>query len=1020
MPEIDRRQFLKIVGAGAGAAAAVGCSDPIDKLIPYVVQPEEIVPGIPTFYASTCQECPAACGLYVKTREGRPIKLEGNPDHPVNRGALCARGQASLVRAYHPDRFPGPMRRGADGKLAPISWDDANRLLAGEIQKSGARTWVLGGDTGPTASAWIDEWVEAVGAGGRVTYEPFAPEALRGATKAVFGVATEPIFDLSGVDLVVDFGSDFLESGPSPVENARQLAEAREAGDAGRRGTRFVTVGPRLSMTGSNADEWLAAKPGTEGLLALALARVALQNGGGTESARAALTPLLARFDAAAVAKKAGVPAESIERLGKALAKAKAPVALPPGVALASRRATATCGAVLLLDWALGAVGGAVKIPADDGRRRASYRDTLALVDLMKTGKVGILLIHGSNPVYSLPPSAGFTEALAKVPLVVSFASVPDETTEHAHLVLPDHTPMESWGDASPRPGIRSLVQPTLRPIRDTRALVDTLLDVGRAMGGAVAAKLPQDSFRALLQKAWSDVDFDKTLAVGGVFGTTPPAEVRLASDALQLEVAEPLLEGQGAYTLLAVPSPMLYDGRGADLAWLQEIEDPITKVAWSSWAEVSPATAKALGGLDFGDMIRVETVAGSLEVPVFPRGGVRDDVIVIAVGQGHSVGRWASRSGEGKPGVKRGVKVIDLLPSLTDESGGRAWLVARASASKTGGHYRFPLVQTSQNQRDRRLGLAVPLATVAAGGGEGAATPAESLWLLGRSAGEAPAHPETRAAAAEVEELKAYDPTKDSSPTSFYRWGMSVDVDRCTGCNSCVVACYLENNIPVVGEDQLRWGRGMSWLRIERWVGDGNLEGGYELPVEVPDESGPKVDVRNTPMLCQQCGAAPCEPVCPVIATSHNEDGLNAMVYNRCIGTRYCSNNCPYKVRRFNFYDYEIETWPEPIPIMLNPDVTVRGQGVMEKCTFCVQRIALARQTAKDEGRPIRDGEVTTACAQACPTRAITFGNLRDATSAVVHRADDPARAYYSLHSLNTRPGITYLAKVTRGPVEG
>ncbi|MEB2344354.1 MAG: 4Fe-4S dicluster domain-containing protein [Deltaproteobacteria bacterium] len=1046
MPELDRREFLKVVGASAGAAATAGCSDPVDKLIPYLVQPEVITPGIPVYYASSCLECPAGCGLHVKTREGRPIKLEGNPDHPVNRGALCARGQVGIGRTYHPDRFAKPMKRGADGQLAAIEWDEAIALLAAELGKAGNRTWMLGGQTGPAASAAIDRWLEAVGAGGRVVYEPLAPEALVAATKTLFGVENQPVFDLSGSDLVVDFGSDFLETGLSPTEHAHQLASARDVAAEGKRKARFVYVGPRLSMTGSNADEWLAAKPGTEGLLALALANVALGSGGGTEAARTALAPVLARFDAASVAQQTGVPADAITRLGKALAQAQAPVALPPGAALASRRATATCGAVLLLDWALGAIGGAVTCPAADGRRQPSYRETLALVDLMKTGKVGALLVHGANPAYSLPPSAGFVEALAEVPFVVSFASMPDETSAHAHLILPDHTPLESWGDVSPRPGVRSLVQPTIRPLRDSRALVDTLLDAGRALGAEVAARLPAGSFRTILEETWTaaGADFQQALARGGVFADTPHAPVSLAGDALQLEVAEPLLEGSGEFALLAAPSPLLYDGRGADLPWLQEIADPVTKVTWTSWAELSKKAAERLG-VAYGDVIAVETVAGSVEVPVFPRGGIRDDVVAIAVGQGHTVGRWATRDGE-----RRGVNVIDILPSLTDESGGRAWLVAKASVRRTGGHFRFAIDQDSQDQRGRRLGIAVPLAALAGeappatpGGLAGATGARQAAAVMAALYHEAPAAAAAPEAPAEGHGagsegkgeghgnghggghehvlLRPFDPSKDSSPEVAYRWGMTIDVDRCVGCAACVAACYVENNLPIVGENQVRSGRIMGWLRIERWIGDGSLEGGEGLDPIIPDyENLPSVDVRHVAMLCQQCGAAPCEPVCPVIATFHNEEGLNGMIYNRCIGTRYCANNCPYKVRRFNWYDYQIENWPEPMPLMLNPDVTVRGQGVMEKCTFCVQRAAAARQTAKDESRPIRDGEFTTACAQACPTQAITFGNLKDPASAVVQKSADPVRSYHSLHELNTRPAVTYLAQVTRGPVEG
>ncbi|RIK99536.1 MAG: hypothetical protein DCC71_20225, partial [Proteobacteria bacterium] len=320
MPEFHRREFLKLVGASAGAAATVGCGDTVTKLIPYVVQPEELVPGIANHYASTCTACPAACGLRVTTREGRPIKLEGNPDHPVNRGALCALGQASIGFTYHPDRYKGPLLRGADGKLAPISWDEAVRTLAAEIAKGANRTWVLGGETGPTASNAIDAWVTAVGAGGRVVYEPLAPEALRQAAQAVFGVAGEPVFDLSGADFVIDFGSDFLESGPSPTEHARQLAEARDVSKPEGRAARFVYVGPRLSMTGSNADEWIAAKPGTVGLVALALAKVAL----GARGQGSPIDGVLGGVDVAAIARQADVPAATLERVGRALGAAQA------------------------------------------------------------------------------------------------------------------------------------------------------------------------------------------------------------------------------------------------------------------------------------------------------------------------------------------------------------------------------------------------------------------------------------------------------------------------------------------------------------------------------------------------------------------------------------------------------------------------------------------------------------------------------------------------------------------------
>jgi molybdopterin-containing oxidoreductase family iron-sulfur binding subunit len=447
--------------------------------------------------------------------------------------------------------------------------------------------------------------------------------------------------------------------------------------------------------------------------------------------------------------------------------------------------------------------------------------------------------------------------------------------------------------------------------------------------------------------------------------------------------LAEPALEGEGDFTLLASPGALLYDGRGANLAWLQEVPDPVTKVTWVSFAELSPRAAEKLGGLQFGDVIEVETKAGKLSLPVFIRGGVRDDVLAIAIGQGHTVGLFSSGTDNGHPGERRGVNVIDVLPALTDESGGRAWLLTKAKVTNTGRHEKLPLCQESQNQRGRRLALAVTLQDLASGDApvEAVHGAADAVPGAGESA---PGDPAQGEAHGEHEMLRAFDASMDAAPGSLYRWGMSIDSDKCTGCSACVVACYIENNLSIVGEEQVRRGRHMAWLRIERWIGDGNLEGGQDRQPIIPEaESSSAVDIRIAPMLCQHCGAAPCEPVCPVIATYHSDDGINGMTYNRCIGTRYCANNCPYKVRKYNWFDFAIERWPDPMYLMANPDVT-------------------------------------TACAQSCPTNAIHFGNLRDKTSVVAKAGSEPVRGYHSLEELNTRPAVTYLEKVQRGTVEG
>ncbi len=1008
MPEIARRDFLKLVGVGASGAAAAGCAEKVEQLIPYVVQPEELVPGNPVWYASSCTECSVGCGILVKTREGRPIKLEGNPEHPINKGKLCGKAQASVGRTYSPDRFKGPLKRDASGALQPISWGDAIAEIAAAVKKNPAGTAVLGGDPGDTAGSVIDQVVASLGAK-RTTYLPFGGEALREATRLVFGIASEPIFDLSGADLVLDFGAEALESGPSPVEHQRQWAEARDIdAHAHDGGARLVYVGSRLSLTASSADQWLAAKPGSEGVLALALARAAVQAAGPASPHAALLSGALAKFDAASAEAQTEVPAATIQKLGAALAKAKSALALPPGVGVTSRKAVGSNAAVLVLNQVLGAIGRSVTIPAEvaNAKSRAKYADVLALIQQMQSGAVSVLLVHHSNPLYSLPLATGFGAALAKVGLVVSFASAVDETSAAAHLVLPDHAPLESWGDVRPRSGVRGVIQPAFGPLYDTQSVPDSLLAIARAAGVAV----PAGDFRSLVTAAWADTDARTALQHGGVFEA--PASAAAAFDTSKLDVSVPELAGAGDMTLLAFPHLMLSDGRGAALGLLQEMPDTVTHVLWESWAEISVATAKKLSA-ENGDILKLTTAAGELEVAAFVRGGIRDDVIAIPTGQGHTVGRYASKEDNGMPGMVRGVNVANALSGATDEAGGQAWLTERASVTNTGKHRRLPMLQFSDNKRGRQLGESVTLAAL--NGHE------EHGEHHGPHEIREPYDP--AADAADAQYARTFQARGEkSAKESPYRWGMTVDLDKCTGCSACITACYVENNIPVVGELEIRNVRPMTWLRIDRWIGEGQTDLMNEMGRIQVAPSGEKlgeIDVRNAPIMCQQCGAAPCEPVCPVIATYHNEEGLNGMIYNRCIGTRYCANNCPYKVRRYNYFDNQIERWPSPMELGLNPDVTVRGQGVMEKCTFCVQRIQFARQEAKNVGghtAVIADGAVQTACQQTCPSHAIAFGNLRDDASLVSQKADSK-RSYHALHVLNTRPAVTYLSKVVRGP---
>jgi anaerobic selenocysteine-containing dehydrogenase/Fe-S-cluster-containing dehydrogenase component len=1024
MSELDRREFLKIVGLSAGAAAAAGCSDPAEKLIPYVIQPETITPGISVDYASTCLECSSGCGLHVRTREGRPIKLEGNPEHPINQGRLCARGQASLGRTYHPDRIAGPATRSGDGSLQPITWEDAKGKLAAKLGSAAGKTWILGGPVGPTLDGLLDQIASATGLAGRLTYEPFGDHALLEATQQLFGAYAAPIFDLTGADLVVDFGSDFLDTGRSPVEHARQLSAARDVGTQANGGARVVAIGARQNLTVSNADLWIPTRPGSEGALALALAQ-AVANGKGNAAVAAAASGA----DKSAAIAAAGIDAGLFDKLVAKLVGASRAVALPPGVASSTTSGRADAAAVMLLNAAVGSLGTAVQIPAVDAKRTATLADVQALVEKMKAGQVECLLIHDLNPVYSLPASLGFLDALANVELVVAFAPLADETTEKASLLLPDLTPMESWGDASPRPGVRSLVQPTIRPLFDGQAIGDTLLAAARAIGGDAVAALPAGSFKSVLEASWSGTSWRHALARGGEFGATPLRDAVLVEGA-SVAVAAPKLAGSGDFTLIAFPHSFYGDGRGAALPWNQEVPDPVTKLSWNSWAELSHGKAAELG-VTFGDVVTIATDAGSFDVSVLPRGGIPDDVVAIPIGQGHTVGHYASMAGDeqSQPGVARGVNLADVLPVATDEAGGQAFLSTKATVTKTGRFRRLALSQWTDNQRKRGLAPEVSLYDLAQAGGLAhflAASPA-SAAEHGEAAGEA--HAEGGAEGGEHGEGGQgghhfsgppfeFESAYDADPDQPYRWGMTIDNDKCTGCSACITACYVENNVSIVGEQQAIKHREMTWLRIERYVGDGDDTASADSERRpIPDgEILGKNEVRHLPMLCQHCGAAPCEAVCPVIATYHNDEGINGMVYNRCVGTRYCANNCTYKVRRFNYFDYGRKNWPGLLGLMLNPDVTVRGQGVMEKCSFCVQRIEAARQPAKDKGVPIADGAVKTACQQSCPSDAISFGNVRDVASAPAKRATEGKnRAYRALQILNTRSAVTYLAKVRR-----
>ncbi|HSA56866.1 MAG TPA: molybdopterin-dependent oxidoreductase [Gemmatimonadaceae bacterium] len=1005
---VKRRDFLKVLGAAGAASASIGCGqEQVEALIPYLVSPDQTVPGVSTHYATLCRECSAGCGVVAEVRDGRAIKLEGNPEHPVNRGALCARGQAALQGLYNPDRYRGPMVR-QNGQLTAATWDNALTLVRQRLAgQSGSAVRFLSQHEAGSFGLFVDQWMSGLGYGTHYAVDAEADLAVQAANQAEYG-AVWPALDFGAARLIVSIGADFLDGWGASVPQQLSFAAARaKLTDA----PRFVYIGARRSLTGLNADEWIACRPGSEHAIATALLG-ASGGASGTTLAQAA--------------EASGLTEAQLQRLAEELSATR------PSLVLAGAStpdASLVAQAVARINRALGNVGTTVK-PAEailSFGPTVGARELEALAREMEAGQVQVLLIRGANPVYTLPKATRFAEALARVPFKVSFSSYPDETSELCDVVLPDHHALESWGIAEPARGVLALQQPVMEPVFDTRPTGDVLLELARDGTPAAPGRFPWMTYREWMTTRFPGGAAGLTQALANGLGQgTLPTRSGAPAPAPGTQAPTPLA-GDGDFFLVVQPSPVLGAGAGANKPWLQELPDPVSKICWQSWVELHPSVAERLG-VHNGDHVTITTAAGSLTAPAWIYLGVRPDTVAVSLGQGHTAyGRYAQ-------GI--GVNAVDALGAVWNGAGQLALTQARARVAKAEGH--SPLVSTegSARQHGRGIARALTAAQLAAG-------------VPGEVHHEFPGGPPTEfepglrspAANDAVGELSRtdpralgmYDPEHWSQMTAR-RWAMTIDLARCTGCSACVTACYAENNIPTVGArwqgrslrpfhsaDGSGWdtrpganilkGREMSWLRIERY-----FEGG--------EDGESDFETRFLPMLCQHCGNAPCEPVCPVFATYHSPDGLNVQVYNRCVGTRYCSNGCPYKVRYFNWHGYgeparRQYAFPEPLHLQLNPDVTVRGKGVMEKCTFCVQRIREAENVARLENRALQPDEFTTACAQACPSRAIVFGDAADPNWTVAHQVEDQ-RAYHVFEELNTFTAVVYLQKVNHPATGG
>jgi len=963
---VGRRGFLKLMSASLALAGVTACTrQPDEDIVPYVRQPEEIVPGKPLFYATAMPFVGSGVGLLVESHEGRPTKIEGNPDHPSSLGATDLFAQASILGLYDPDRSQTITH------LGEIRTFDAFASAMREVLKAqegsqGAGIRILSETVAsPTLAAQLDELLKRFPRAKWMQWEPFGRHNAREGSRLAFGEYADARYFVEKADVILSLDADFMCAGNGGLRYARAFASRRRIEGDRAQQNRLYAVESSPTNSGTKADHRLPLRAADVEAFARAVAaQLGVAGAGGASAPEAAqkwLAPLVKDLQAAK---------------GRSLVIA-GENASPAVHALAHG-----------MNDALGNVGSTVVYTEPVETRAMDQRGGLAeLVGEMNAGNIGLLVMLGGNPVYTAPADLKFGDALGKVGVRVHLGSHHDETGALSHWHVPEAHFLETWSDVRADDGSVTIIQPLIAPLyagRSVHEVVSAMTDAGprssydivrsfwsaRASAAAPtpaqkgAAPIPnEDAAPSSGTLSAFDAEWRRWLHAGVVPNTAFAVKTVAFKGPIPPATPTPSL-GADAVDVVFRPDPTVYDGRFVNNGWLQETPKSLTKLTWDNAALMAPATASRLGlGTIRSDadspsrvpIIELRQGGRTVRAPLWVVPGHAPDTVAVHLGYGRT---RAGQIGNGigfNANVLRTSSAADALPAV--------------SVSKTNEMYDIACTQDHWSYEGRNI-------------------------IRAKTAEEFAKDPRF---ASKMEHLPL------SSGVTLYpnrkwegnQWGMTIDQNVCTGCNSCVVACQSENNVPVVGKSQVLNGREMHWLRIDRY---------FSGPLDNPD-------TYHQPMPCQQCETAPCEVVCPVGATVHSDDGLNDMVYNRCVGTRYCSNNCPYKVRRFNFLLYS-DFNTSSLKLMRNPDVTVRSRGVMEKCTYCVQRIRQAEISAKGEDRPIRDGDIVTACQAACPTDAIVFGNINDAESRVAKQKASPLN-YGLLEELNTRPRTTYMAVV-------
>ena len=933
---VSRRKFLGIMGASMALAGLASCRRPVQKIVPYVVPPEDLVPGMPQYYATAMPFGLSSYGLLVESHEGRPTKIEGNTLHPSSLGSTTAQMQAMTLALYDPDRVNAVTLDGVDK-----TWDDFVGFWRGEFSKykkvKGRGVAIItGSHNSPSMAKLAKRWKKKFPQASWVTYESVSDENIHNGIANATGKNYLPKYQFDKADVVLSLDSDFLQRDSESLRSSRGFADRRRVSSVTDSMNRLYAVESMFTLTGGMADHRLRVPSSEIAAFALALA-------GELKNQGLSIVGLPAKAPAFSAEKKKWLSA-----LAKDLLRSRGKSLVVAG----RRQPSHVHSLVLAINNALGNIGKTVEYHAAPD---ALFPNRSAFVDLvakMKSGEISTLIIAGGNPVYDAPSDLHFADALKRVSSVIRLGDLPDETARVSNWVLPLAHFLESWGDTRAVDGTIAVTQPLIEPLMNGRSVMEvvSLLLGGRETPGY---EIVRSTLRGITGKANFEAHWERMLHDGVLAGSaTSSGEVKLKSDALKNYPVEPVSISEENLEIVFYDGN-LFDGRLANVGWLQELPDPVTKLTWDNAALVSPATARHLH-VKNSDVVTISVGGKSLEAPVWVMPGQADNSLALALGYG--------RSAAGTVGSGVGVDVSPLRTFETFD------FADGVTVGSTGTTYELVSSQDHGSMEDR------PIIREA------------TLEEYRKEPRFAPEMVETPPLGSMWNDIK-YD--------TGYQWGMAIDLNVCTGCNACTIACQSENNVPIVGKEQVGHGREMHWLRMDRYF--------------IGDEDDPQM--AQQPMACQQCEMAPCEQVCPVAATNHDKEGLNVMVYNRCIGTRYCSNNCPYKVRRFNFFNYTKDT-PELVKMAMNPDVTVRSRGVMEKCTYCTQRIARAKLGAKLEDRKVKDGEIVSACQQACPTKAIVFGNINDPESEV-SKVKLRNLNYEILAEINTRPRTSFQARL-------